>query len=136
MRLPLQNGESVLETDALRAARIFGGSLDMTGAPDLSGQAILVVEDDYYIAPDTAAALRGASGQVIGPCANAEAALRSLNDETPTAAVLDVNLGSGPSFDLARLLRARKIPFVFLTGYDAGAIPEEFGQIERIEKPA
>ncbi|KRB49229.1 hypothetical protein ASE04_18845 [Rhizobium sp. Root708] len=30
----------------------------MTRAPDLTGKTILVVEDDYYVASDTAAALR------------------------------------------------------------------------------
>jgi hypothetical protein len=49
--------------------------------------------------------------------------------------VIDINLGSGPSFKLAETLKDRGIPFVFTTGYDAGAIPAEFAGVERLEKP-
>lgn len=134
--LPLREGESVLETDAPVATTVFGGSLDMRGAPDLSGQIVLVVEDDFYIATDTAAALRGAGADVLGPCPTEEATARLLATATPTAAVLDLNLGGGgPRFDIARLLRKRGVPFVFLTGYDQEVIPQDFSAIARLQKP-
>lgn len=78
-------------------AIVFGGSLDMTDAPDLTGRRVLVVEDDYYLAGDTAAALRGAGAAVLGPCPTEDAARDLLEDETPTHAVLDLNLGRGRS---------------------------------------
>lgn len=134
--LPLREGESILETDAPAATSVFGGSMDMTGAPDLSGQSILVVEDDYYLATDTSAALRGAGAQVLGPCPNEEATAQVLASEVPTAAVVDLNLGGGgPRFEIARLLRKQGVPFIFLTGYDADAIPEDYADIVRLEKP-
>lgn len=134
--LPLREGESVLETDAPASTLVFGGSLDMTGAPDLSGQSNLVVEDDYYLATDTAAALRGAGARVLGPCPSEEAAAHVLASETPTAAVVDLNLGGGgPKFEIARLLKKRGVPFVFLTGYDPDVIPEEYADILRLQKP-
>ncbi len=36
---------------------------------------------------------------------------------------------------MARLLKARGIPFVFLTGYDPDVIPDELADIERLQKP-
>ncbi|MBZ7927592.1 PAS domain S-box protein [Ensifer adhaerens] len=137
LELPLKDRESILETDAPMPTVVFGGALDMTGAPDLTGQTVLVVEDDYYIAADTAAALRGAGATVLGPYPSEETALQALHDNTPTAAVIDLNLGiGGTKFVIAHLLRKRAIPFVFLTGYDANVIPSDFIDVTRLQKPA
>ena len=46
-----------------------------------------------------------------------------------------MNLGQGPSFDLARTLSERAVPFAFVTGYDRSTIPEEFASVVRFEKP-
>lgn len=136
LEFPLNEGESILETDAPQPATIFGGMLDMTGAPDLTGRTVLVVEDDYYMATDTAAALRGAGADVIGPCPSVEAARELLENGTPTHAVLDLNLGGGgPQFEFARLLKARGLPFVFLTGYDPDVVPQDMQDVVRLQKP-
>ncbi len=136
LELPLSDRASVLETDAPQPATVFGGDLDMTGARDLTGRTVLVVEDDYYMASDAAAALRGAGAAVLGPCPSAEATQDLLADARPTHAVVDLNLdGGGPRFEIARLLKARGIPFVFLTGYDPDVIPEDLTDIVRLQKP-
>ena len=54
----------------------------------------------------------------LGPYATVPDAQRSLQQCSPHCAVLDVNLGDGASFELAKSLRMRGIPFVFFTGYD------------------
>lgn len=108
----------------------------MTEVADLTGKTVLVVEDDYYIASDTAAALRNAGAKVIGPCPSVDAALDRLESETPTHAVLDLNLGGGgPRFEIAYLLKARAVPYVFLTGYDAAAVPADLVDVVRLQKP-
>ncbi|MBB6091681.1 PAS domain S-box-containing protein [Povalibacter uvarum] len=135
LEFPLKAGGSVLETGAPQRATVFGGALDMTGEPDLSGRRVLVVEDDYYLAADVARALKGAGAEVMGPCATEAAVLIELNECGADAAVLDINLGPGPSFGLATTLKEQHTPFMFLTGYDLKAIPEEFADIERLEKP-
>ena len=106
----------------------------MTGASDLSGQRILVVEDDFFLATDTARALRGAGAQVLGPCPTEDGAVDQIA-EHPTGAVVDINLGSGPFFKLAEILKRDGIPFVFITGYDGALIPHEFADVPRLEKP-
>lgn len=136
IEFPLREAESILETDAPAPTRLYGGIIDMTEAPDLTGKIVLVVEDDYYVASDTAAALRGAGAEVLGPCLIEEAALQLLNKETPSAVVLDLNLGGGnPGFEIAHKLIKSGTPFVFLTGYDPDIIPYELSNAVRLQKP-
>jgi uncharacterized lipoprotein YbaY len=52
-----------------------------------------------------------------------------------SAAIVDVNLGAEPSFKIARALQDAGTPFAFMTGYDQSAIPPEFAEVARIEKP-
>jgi len=108
----------------------------MTGALNLGGKTILVIEDDYYVASDTAAALRSAGATVLGPWGTDEVAFDLLHGQTPAAVVLDLNLGEGgPKFEIARELIGRGIPFLFLTGYDPDVIPEELADVQRLQKP-
>lgn len=137
LEFPLKDGESILETDAPPPTAVFGGTLDMIGAPDLTGRRVLVVEDDYYLASDTAAALRGAGASVLGPCPNENATFDLLATETPTHAVLDLNLGGGgPRFAVAHALKQRGVPFIFLTDYDPDAVPADLVHIPLMQKPA
>jgi DNA-binding response OmpR family regulator len=107
----------------------------MTPSATLHGLRVLVVEDDFYLATDEQAALEAAGATVLGPTARAEEALRLADSARVDCAVVDINLGTGPGFSVAAALRERSIPFVFTTGYDAAAIPEEFRDVERLEKP-
>jgi ActR/RegA family two-component response regulator len=99
----------------------------------LGRQRILVTEDDYYLASDSARALIGAGAEVIGPCPTTEDALAALQTHQPTSAIVDINLGAGPSFDVARALMERAIPVVFVTGYDCDVIPREFSHIPLLQ---
>lgn len=135
LEFPLKEGASILETGAPQRTAVFGGALDMTSGPDLVGRRVLVVEDDFYLATDAARALESAGAEVMGPCATEEDARAEMDEQRPDAVVVDINLGSGPSFKLAETLKDCGIPFVFTTGYDAEVIPAEFAGVERLEKP-
>lgn len=106
----------------------------MTAKP-LSGLRVLLVEDDYYLAADASHAVENAGGQVIGPFGNASDALDALASGGADVAVLDINLGSGPSFALARQLQSSEVPIVFATGYDSGVLPEDLRTVTRLQKP-
>jgi len=108
----------------------------MPDAKDLSGRSILVVEDDFYLASDTERALRAAGAEVVGPVPRATLALAALAGGDLDAAVVDINLGEGPSFAVAEALKRAGVPFVFVTGYDEAQIPEALSDIETIQKPA
>ena len=102
---------------------------------NLAVQRIMVLEDSFLLAMEVKTALEEAGAEVIGPFSNSNAALRSLREDRPDCAVLDVNLGGSASFDLARTLRTRGVPFLFFTGYDRNALPPEFANVQRLEKP-
>lgn len=104
--------------------------------PAPSPQRILVVEDEYLLAYDLRRDLEAADAQVLGPVATVAGALRLLDGASlPDAAVLDVNLGGDKVFPLARTLRSRGVPFVFVTGFEAWALPREFADVPCYEKP-
>jgi len=107
----------------------------MSGEADLSGCRVLVVEDDFYLATDAARALSVAGAEVLGPCATEADAREELAQARPDAVLLDINLGSGPTFELAEKLKDENIPFVFVTGYEQDVIPSEFAEVQRLEKP-
>jgi FixJ family two-component response regulator len=50
-------------------------------------------------------------------------------------AILDVNLRGKLGFQVADALADCGIPFVFLTGYDSGAVPARHAKVTRVEKP-
>ena len=103
---------------------------------NLTGARILVVEDEFYLAMDIKDGIERAGGAVLGPCADGASGISALLRERPDCAIVDINLGDGPSFDVAAELKRHGVPFVFITGYDAPSIPAELGDVERIEKPA
>lgn len=107
----------------------------MTSDAPLAGISVLIVEDDYYLASDEKAALESAGAQVIGPCRDANEAAGFAASKRVDCAVVDVNLGEGPSFAFARTLQQRGVPFVFVTGYDQAVIPPELAPAPRLEKP-
>lgn len=102
----------------------------------LEGCRILVVEDEYLLAEELRLELEDAGADVIGPFGTVGEAAGVIRDEpTLDGAVLDVNLHGEMVFEVADLLAARDVPFVFATGYDASMIPGRFDSTARCEKP-
>jgi DNA-binding response OmpR family regulator len=101
----------------------------------LQGLCVLVVEDDYFIALELCNALRAAGADVIGPARDVQTALAAIRDERIDCGVLDINLRGQMAFEIATELRARGIPAIFATGYDASMIPDELADAVRLEKP-
>jgi hypothetical protein len=60
---------------------------------------------------------------------------RSSAEGGVDAAILDVNLKGEKSFPIAQDLVARKIPFVFVTGYQSENLPDPFCGCIVISKP-
>lgn len=102
----------------------------------LVNKRVLVVEDEHFVAQETAETLRSAGCHVIGPISNLTQAMRTVTDDDLDAAVVDINLGGDLVWPAAEVLRSRRIPFVFTTGY-AGTIrpPQDLAQVPWVEKP-
>jgi DNA-binding response OmpR family regulator len=103
--------------------------------PSLRDCCILVVEDDFYLAEDIADTLRNEGAHILGPAASVQDAFTLLQEKRPDAAVLDVNLGLGTSFELGRALRSRDVPILFATGYEAKIIPRDLSDAPHLIKP-
>lgn len=83
----------------------------------MASRRILIVEDDALLRELIARTLEG-EGFTVTTAANAADAKRAFASADPDGAVLDVELGPGPTgFDLADALRALSpdLPIVFLT---------------------
>jgi DNA-binding response OmpR family regulator len=89
----------------------------------LQGKCVLLVEDEALIALDAEDALTAAGCRVVGPADRLDRAMRMAETETLDAAVLDVNLAGEMVWPVAEILRAREIPFLFLTGFGRGLDP-------------
>lgn len=107
----------------------------MTISKRLAGLDVLLVEDDYYLADDTKRVLAAAGANVAGPYARVAESLSRVAEGRVDCGVLDINLGEGPSFLTARALRRRDVPFVFVTGYGREVLPDDFSDVELLEKP-
>ncbi len=101
----------------------------------LTGQSVLVVEDEALVAMLVEDALLDAGATVLGPVATVAEALALLERETPHVAVLDLNLAGETSTPVADALVARGIPFVVATGYGADGLPPGHDSVPVLAKP-
>jgi PAS domain S-box-containing protein len=100
------------------------------------GLRILIVEDEPLIALQLQYELENDGLCVIGPAYNLEQGIKLAQSEVFDAAVVDINLGSNTSADIANRLLARQIPFAFATGYsDSSILPEHLRTVPRLGKP-
>nr|WP_295662732.1 HWE histidine kinase domain-containing protein [Polymorphobacter sp.] len=88
-------------------------------ATRLSGT-VLLVEDNMIIALDAEDLLLEMGADIVLVSGNVADALDILRIETPSFALLDVNLGAEMSWPIADRLRELGIPYVFGTGYGSG----------------
>jgi DNA-binding LytR/AlgR family response regulator len=101
----------------------------------LSGKRVLIIEDEPLIAEHLAYQMSAEGAEVIGPVANVDAALELISHTRLDGATLDIKLMGNKTFEVADVLVARDIPFVFLTGYGAHDVPARHANVSRIEKP-
>ena len=107
----------------------------MASSP-LRDRRILVVEDEYLIAMSLQDALETAGSIVVGPAPSVDKALQTIDSESHIdAAVLDVNLGGALSYGVADKLIARKIPFVFTSGYEDNVLRSRYFGVKNCPKP-
>jgi CheY-like chemotaxis protein len=97
---------------------------------------ILVVEDEFLIAMNLVDALQNAGSFVVGPVASVDKAISKIESEAHIdAAVVDVNLGGLLAFPVADMLVARKIPFIFTSGYEDNVLKTRYSQVKNCLKP-
>ncbi|HVI27296.1 response regulator [Hansschlegelia sp.] len=107
-----------------------------TSTPPLKGRRILLVEDDYFLVRGLVNYFEAAGAEIAGPVAGLQPALQIAKTERLDGAVLDIDLKGECSLPVAATLLERNVPFVFVTGYDATALPEPYSKVRRCQKPA
>ena len=101
----------------------------------LSGNRVLLVEDEALVAMVMRDMLTEFGFVVVGPFGRPDEATAAARSESFDAAFLDVNLGGEMVYAIADLLTARKIPFAFVTGYGAESIDGRFAEVPVLQKP-
>ena len=96
---------------------------------------VLVAEDEFLVYLALEEELRANGYDVVGPCANLGAIRAALASEAIDCALLDINLCGELVYPVADELLARRVPFLFLSGYASAAVPEGYRHILRLEKP-
>jgi CheY-like chemotaxis protein len=100
-----------------------------------SGRRVLVVEDEMMVAWLLEDMLGDLDYAVVGPAARVDQALALLDAEVVDAAVLDVNLNGQKSYPVAAALAARRVPFVFSTGYHQDSLTDGYKGFPALQKP-
>ncbi|HXV01187.1 MAG TPA: hypothetical protein VG166_11880 [Caulobacteraceae bacterium] len=94
-----------------------------------------MLEDEWVIADQIESALDEAGYEVVGPVGRVDAAMTLMKSQAVEAAVLDINMHGDRSFRAAVQLARDKIPFVFLSGYAATALPPDLKDRPLMQKP-
>ena len=95
---------------------------------------ILIVEDDGLIAHHLASVVTRQTASFCTCVRSVEHAKRELAKAVDFV-FLDVNVTDGQTFDLARLLRARRVPFAFASGLNVADIPADLDDVLFLGKP-
>jgi PAS domain S-box-containing protein len=100
-----------------------------------TGNRLLLVEDEVLVAMMMRDILTELGFSVVGPFSRLpDAMVAAVHDEID-AGIIDVNLGGEFVYPVADVLVARKIPFVFVTGYGVESIDGRFRDVPIIKKP-
>ncbi|MFC4726919.1 response regulator [Coralloluteibacterium thermophilus] len=102
---------------------------------DLAGLRVLLVEDEGGVALLIEGMLEELGCEMVASVARLARAYEAVQAQPPDAVVLDVNVAGEVSFDFARLLVARGIPFLFSTGYGVSGLPADLRSHAVLAKP-
>ena len=98
---------------------------------------VLLAETDAVIGVDLSDALEHAGYRVLGPAVTAAEALRLLEQEKPTLAVIDVILKDGRCTELAHTLRRLDVPFLIHSDrWQEQRLSSDFQGAPWLSKPA
>jgi DNA-binding response OmpR family regulator len=103
------------------------------GSASLAGCSILICEDEPLIALSIANAFTDAGARVVSARSFASA-LIAVENEVPSAVILDHALSDGESSQLCKRLKQRNIPYVLHSGY--GILDGAGGGAVHVPKPA
>jgi CheY-like chemotaxis protein len=105
------------------------------GRPAQPTAGVLIVEDEVMIRILLESMLRKLGYTIAAEAGRVEEALQLASNVDFDLAILDVNLNGKSVSPVADMLSARGMPFVFVTGYGEGGIPEAYRDRPILKKP-
>jgi CheY-like chemotaxis protein len=99
------------------------------------GKRTLIVEDEAIVAMLVEDMLTDIGCKVLATAPTIPVALDLVAKLAMELAVVDVNLRGQTSYPVADALRARGIPFLFVTGYGAEALDDGYRHHRTLQKP-
>jgi CheY-like chemotaxis protein len=101
-----------------------------------SNKAALVVEDNMIIAMEAEEILRELGYADCHVCGSVRGAMQIIADNPINFALLDIDLGSETSEEIAAMLLAKGTPFIFASGYNEfPQIAESLAGVPVVTKP-
>ena len=99
------------------------------------GARILVVEDQFLISQSLCDCVEALGASVAAVVANAGEAITRIEQDGIDGVLLDLRLQSGSGADVARVLEARDIPYILVTGYARETLPGHLKSAPYVGKP-
>lgn len=96
---------------------------------------ILVVEDEWLLAEQHRWVLEEAGFGIVGPVPSVKQAEKLIDGSQISAAVLDIGLNGETSAPLVPQLQERKIPFIFVSGYETTDVSGIMCDYPILQKP-
>lgn len=111
------------------------GSIESDRRRMLKGLRVLVVEDVGMVAMALKSMLEEIGCEVVGMAARLHEAEEMARHEKLDGVLLDLNLGGQFAYPVADILQERDIPFIIMSGYDAGQLNPGFAGLPNMQKP-
>lgn len=101
----------------------------------LSGQRILVVEDEMLLAMMIEDMLADLGCESVSSAATVDQALALIDAQVFDLAMLDMNLNGNDSHPVAEALSARGVPFFYATGNTGHGLSDGYADRPMLKKP-
>jgi CheY-like chemotaxis protein len=101
----------------------------------LSGLRVLVVEDEMMLLLMIEGMLGDMGCESLSAAATVKQALALVEAQTFDVAMLDLNLNGDRAYPIADALAARRVPFLFATGYGTEGVIEGYRDHPVLRKP-
>ncbi len=108
---------------------------DIASGDPLHGLRVLIVEDETLVAMLIEEYLAELGCHVAYSARRVAKGIQSLDSGAIDAAVLDVNVAGESVTPVAEALEARKIPFIFASGYGAKGVDPRWASRPVLQKP-
>jgi two-component system, chemotaxis family, sensor kinase Cph1 len=136
---PFEAVSNLMPLRKIGGTKMSLGSLPHTSPNEKSEVArkrVLLVEDEALLALEVSEILSSAGAHVIGPFGGLIEGATAARRETIDVAILDMNLKGQMVYPLAEELLERKIPLIFLSGYNVPDVPDALRNVPHLIKPA